>query len=372
MLTTYRRDTARLIADCTMAREGLLDKRWSYDYGVVWRGMEQLWRITGEEKYFRYIKDAMDTFIGEDGSIRDYRFEDFNLDYICNGRQLLLLFQETGDPRYKRAADTLRQQLRQHPRTPEGGFWHKQCYPQQMWLDGLHMAAPFYLTYALMFNEGDDAIRDVAHQLTLVYEKTYDPLTGLNRHAWDAARVQPWADPVTGQSEHAWGRAMGWYMLALADVLELMPRQHECFAPLQQIFCQAAERLLAIRQDGVWQQVLDRPDGVGNYKESSVSCLVTCAILKAARLKIAPDWMGREAQASFRAIQREFVGQMLDGRMFLAKCCHVSGLGGASGRDGSYDYYMSEPVGAYDLKGTGAYIQAACEMLRIDQEGEAS
>lgn len=371
MLETYRKDTARRMADCTMQREGLLNRRWSYDYCVVWRGMEQLWRITGDRKYFDYIRDGMDTFIGEDGSIRDYTFDSFNLDYVCDGRQLLLLYKETGAEKYRLAADTLREQLRLQPRTPEGGFWHKQCYPQQMWLDGLHMSAPFYVEYALTFERGvqqAESLRDAAYQLMLVYEKTYDPLTGLNRHAWDASRSQAWADPVTGQCEHAWGRAMGWYMLGLIDVLELLPREHESFAALQDIFCKTAEKLLSIRVDGVWQQVLDRPRAAGNYKESSVSCLVTCAILKAVRLGLAPKWMGEAAQESFRAIQREFVGQLRHGRMFLGKCCHVSGLGGNPYRDGSYDYYMSEPVGAYDLKGTGAYIQAACEMLRLEGE----
>ena len=371
MLTEYRKDTARLMADCTMAREGLLTKRWNYDYGVVWRGMEQLWRITGDRKYFEYIKAAIDTFVNEDGSIRDYDYDSFNLDYICDGRQILLMYRETGEEKYKKAVDLLREQLRHQPRTPEGGFWHKKCYPWQMWLDGLHMSAPFYLTYALTLEEGsqqEESIRDIAHQLTLVYEKTYDPATGLNRHAWDSARAQAWADPVTGQCEHAWGRAMGWYMLGLVDVLELMPREHACFKGLQDIFCKVADKMLFIRVDGVWQQVLDRPDGVGNYKESSVSCLATCAILKAARLGLVPAWMGEEAQKSFKAVQREFVGVMRDGRMFLAKCCHVSGLGGNPYRDGSYDYYMSEPVGSYDMKGTGAYIQAACEMMMIDGE----
>ena len=128
MLETYRKDTARRMADCTMQREGLLNRRWSYDYCVVWRGMEQLWRITGDRKYFDYIRDGMDTFIGEDGSIRDYTFDSFNLDYVCDGRQLLLLYKETGAEKYRLAADTLREQLRLQPRTPEGGFWHKQCY----------------------------------------------------------------------------------------------------------------------------------------------------------------------------------------------------------------------------------------------------
>ena len=152
--------SAAKMADCLMKRYGLLTSHWSYDYGVAWRGMEALYAMTGEKKYFDYIKDAMDTFVtDESGAIRDYTLDEFNLDYICNGRQLLYLYKATGDKKYLRAADVLRDQLRRQPRTSDGGFWHKKCYPYQMWLDGLHMSAPFYVEYCLMM-EDDAGIRD--------------------------------------------------------------------------------------------------------------------------------------------------------------------------------------------------------------------
>ncbi len=360
MLTCEPR-TAQRMTQSILDHYGPLTKRWSYDYGVIWRGMEALHALTGDEQYFRLIQGAMDTFISEDGDIRDYSMEALNLDYICNGRQLLSLYKATGEAKYRKAADNLREQLRRQPRTPEGGFWHKQCYPWQMWLDGLHMSAPFYVEYCLMTGD-EDGVMDACHQLKLAYERTLDPKTGLNRHAWDASREQPWADKSTGQAPHAWGRAMGWYMLGLADVLALLPRNHPCFGELQTIFRRTAEKLLRIRDGGVWLQVLDCPDRPGNYRESSASCLMVCAMLKMARLGIVPAEIGQAAQESFRAIQREFVGTMQDGRMFLGKCCQVGGLGGRIYRDGSFDYYMSEPIVAWDLKGTGAYIQAACEM----------
>ena len=207
--------SAAKMADCLMKRYGLLTSRWSYDYGVAWRGMEALYAMTGEKKYFDYIKDAMDTFVtDESGAIRDYTLDEFNLDYICNGRQLLYLYKATGDKKYLRAADVLRDQLRRQPRTSDGGFWHKKCYPYQMWLDGLHMSAPFYVEYCLMAEDDAAGIRDAAKQLQLAYEHTYEPKTRLNHHGWDESRAQQWSNPESGRSAHAWGRTMlssgGW------------------------------------------------------------------------------------------------------------------------------------------------------------------
>ena len=366
MLTTVDAPfLARKMADCLMAREGVLQKQWSYDYSVVHRGMEMLYARTGERKYFDYIQRSLDAFLSPDGSeIRGYDLESHNLDFLCLGKQLLYLYRQTKEQRYFTAASLLRRQLYSQPRTPEGGFWHKACYPEQMWLDGLHMAAPFYLRYALETGEGEESVNDVTWQLRLAYERTLNPATGLNCHGWDAARRQNWADPVSGRSTHAWGRAAGWYMMALADVLELLPENAADRGALTDILKALAERLLSARQDGVWQQVLDCPGRAGNYAESSGSSMIVYALLKGARLGLLSATVGQEAQSAFDALVRHFVGQMRDGTLFLAKCCQCAGLGGSGGRDGSFDYYVSEPVISYDLKGTGAFIQAACEMER--------
>lgn len=361
MITSYLPCSSEKIADCLMQREDLLNEKWSYDYGVVWRGMEMLYNRTQNSKYFDYIHDALDSVVEEDGQIRDYDYDEFNLDYLCNGRQLIWLWQMTGRDKYKNAAHLLRSQISSQPRTSDGGFWHKKIYPFQMWLDGQHMAIPFYIQYELLFGGETQALDDAAAQLILAWRHTLNPQTGLPCHGWDEKRQQIWADPVTGRAAHAWGRAVGWYMVALIDSLELLPKSIVHYEEVLNIFQTLAQKLLSIREQDVWLQVLDCPGRMGNYAESSGSCLIAYAILKGVRLGLLPQEYGIPAQDSFRSIQRHFVGQMKNGEYFIAKCCHGAGLGGAAARDGSYDYYISEKVGSFDLKATGAYIQAACE-----------
>ena len=355
---------AQALADSLMRREGLLNKKWSYDYGVVWRGMEQLYHMTGDAKYLRYIDDALDSMISEDGDMAGYSLEAYNLDYLCIGRQLLFLYQTLGKNKYLLAAKTLRSQLGGQMRTSDGGFWHKKIYPYQMWLDGQHMAIPFYIQAVQMLDPDLSDLQDASRQLILAYEHTLDPDTGLLCHGWDEKRVQIWADPVTGRARHIWGRAMGWYMTALIDSIDLLRKDQPDISMLEEIFVRLSKRLLSARKDGVWMQVLDCPDRIGNYAESSGSCLIDYALLKGARLGLLSGSDALEARKSFEAIVRHFVGRMKDGTLFIAKCCQGAGLGGNSGRDGSFDYYISENVVSYDLKATGAFIQAAHEYER--------
>ena len=371
MLTAYLPHSAQAVADCLMKREGLLNQTWSYDYGVVWRGMEMLCALIGEERYAAYIRSALDGTVAEDGAIRGYDPGECNLDYLCNGRQLIYLYQRYKTEKFRRAAETLRAQLNAQPRTTDGGFWHKRIYPFQMWLDGQHMAIPFYLQYETAFGAREDALDDAANQLILAYRHTLNPKTGLPCHGWDEKKQQIWADPVTGRASHAWGRAVGWYMVALVDSLELLPKENKHFQEVLGIFQTLSEKLLSIRRDGVWLQVLDCPGRLGNYAESSGSCLIAYALLKGARLGLLPKAYGAEAQRSFESIQRHFVGRMKNGEYFVAKCCQGAGLGGSAGRDGSFDYYVSESVISRDLKATGAYIQAACEEQLL-REGRKS
>ncbi|HTD94641.1 MAG TPA: glycoside hydrolase family 88 protein, partial [Chitinophagaceae bacterium] len=199
--------------------------KWTYDMGVVLKGIEGVWQNTGDGKYYRYIQQQMDRFVNEDGTIKTYKPGDFNIDNVNNGRLLLLLYQSSGKEKYLKAAKLLREQLRTQPRTSEGSFWHKLIYPSQVWLDGLYMAQPFYCEYAQLFHE-DTAFDDIARQFILIEKHTRDPRTGLLFHAWDESKQQAWANKSTGTSPLVWARAMGWYATALVDVLDYFPANH--------------------------------------------------------------------------------------------------------------------------------------------------
>ncbi|HEV2761389.1 MAG TPA: glycoside hydrolase family 88 protein, partial [Pyrinomonadaceae bacterium] len=200
-------------------------RKWTYDLGVVLKGVEGVWYATGDGRYFAHIQQNLDHFVGDDGQIRTYKLEDFNIDNVLLGRSLLTLYKVTGKEKYRKAAATLRGQLKSHPRTSEGGFWHKKIYPSQMWLDGLYMGQPFYAEYAAAFNE-PEAFDDITKQFVLMERHSRDSKTGLLYHGWDESRKQRWADPSTGRSPNFWGRAMGWYAMARVDTLEHFPAEH--------------------------------------------------------------------------------------------------------------------------------------------------
>lgn len=337
--------------------------RWSYEQGVVLKGIERVWDQTRERKYFDYIQHTMDQYVNDDGTIRTYRAEEYNLDNILLGRMLLFMYRETKQEKYRQAAGRLREQLRNHPRTSDGGFWHKQIYPTQMWLDGLYMAEPFYAEYALTFHD-DKAFDDIAKQFVLIEQHTRDAKTGLLYHGWDESRKQRWADPATGRSPNFWGRAMGWYAMALVDTLDYFPQTH----PQRQELISILNRLatsIAKYQDpksGLWYQVVDKPDGKGNYFESSAAAMFVYALAKGARLKYLPASYRRVAERGFRGMQNQFIEIKPDGLVDFKGTVSVAGLGGNPYRDGSYDYYLSEKVVTNDPKGVGALIMAAAEM----------
>lgn len=339
------------------------DSKWSYDYGVILKGFALMWKMTGESKYFRFIREQMDHFIGEDGSIKSYRQDEYNIDHINNGKLLFLLYKETGLEKYRKAADLLRGQLASHPRTSEGAFWHKQVYPYQIWLDGLYMGAPFYLEYLLTF-EGGNGLEDVTKQFILCEKHTRDPETGLLYHAWDEQKVQPWCDPATGLSPNFWGRSMGWFVMALADTLELLPKEHRDYNELVRIFRDAltALRNYQDQASGVWYQVINLGGRKGNYLEASASSMIVYALAKGIRLGV----LGQEAWRStvdkaFEGLITEFVLETKEGWVNLNKNCQVAGLGGSDRRDGTFAYYISEPIITNDFKGVGAFIQACAE-----------
>lgn len=363
-----RKDWGVQMAESIMRRTPRLyeDKgcqgKWSYDYGVILKGFQLLWRRTGEAEYFQYIRDNMDYFIADDGSIRGYSMDEYNIDHVNNGKLLFVLYQETGLEKYKLAAALLREQLKSHPRTSEGAFWHKEIYPYQIWLDGLYMGAPFYLQYLLEF-EPEAKLDDVTRQFILCEQHTRDEQTGLLYHAWDEKRVQPWCDPETGLSENFWGRSMGWYVMALADVLELLPESHADYLTLRRILNDTLSALRRVQDadTGVWYQVLNQGGRKGNYLEASASCMFAYAIAKGIRLGLLEASWYNSLDRAMNGITTEFVMYTKEGLLNLNKNCQVAGLGGADRRDGTYAYYISEPIITNDQKGLGAFLLACGE-----------
>ena len=358
------------MVDAVMQRHPEVYFRWDYVAGVVLSAIQRVGETRNDARMLAYVKGNMDRVVRADGSIEGYRADEFNLDQIAQGRLLFPLWKRTRDERYRKAANLLRDQLRRQPRTAEGGFWHKQIYPQQMWLDGLYMAEPFYAEYARTFNE-PAAFDDITRQFLLAARHTRDARTGLMYHAWDAVKAQPWADTITGVSPNFWGRAVGWYALATVEVLDYLPATHrdrEALIRTLQLLADATARV----QDpvtGLWWQVLDQPNRSGNYLEASASSMLTYALAKGARLGYLGARFRGVAARGFDGIVGQLVTTGADGLPSLTGICAVAGLGGAprndgSIRDGTFGYYVSEPVVSDDYKGVGPFILAALELGR--------
>ena len=337
--------------------------KWRYDQGVILKGIRAVWAATGDGKWFNYIQKSMDFYVQPDGSIKGYRPDEYNIDHINNGKLLLFLFQVTGKEKYKKAADLLRNQLRTHPRTSEGGFWHKKIYPYQMWLDGLYMGQPFYAEYAKLFHE-DSAFNDIARQFILMEKHAYDKKTGLLYHGWDESKAQQWADKTTGQSPNFWGRSLGWYGMALVDVLDHFPANHPKRAELIAILHRFAIAVRKVQDNktGLWYDVPNMPNETGNYTEASASCMLAYTFAKGARKGYLPGAYLDHARQAYRGIIKEFIETDANGQVNLKGTVAVSGLGGKPYRDGSFAYYMSEPVIVNDPKGMGAFIKCAAEL----------
>lgn len=336
---------------------------WNYELGVLLEGMNDVWYHTADKRYYSYIKESIDPFIGADGSIATYKPEKNELDDLALGRELLLLYGVTQDAKYYKAATLLRQQLQTHPRTSDGGFWHKQRYPQQMWLDGLYMAEPFYAQYAVTFHEPQD-FADITKQFVLMEEHARDRKTGLLYHGWDETKKQIWADKTTGMSPNFWARAMGWYMMALVDTLPYYKEDD----PGREKLLGILERLAAAvvkyqdKDSGLWYQVVDKPGEKGNYLESSAACMFTYALAKGVRLGYLPSSYASHASRAYQGILKRFVKVDSDGQVTLTSTVRTAGLGTDAVHDGSYSYYVSQEVIDNDPKGVGAFLMASTEM----------
>lgn len=337
--------------------------KWRYDQGVVLKGIESIWTATGDGNWFKYIQRSMDVYVNDDGSIKGYRQNEYNIDNINNGKLLLLLYQVTGKDKYRKAAELLRDQLKTHPRTSEGGFWHKKVYPYQMWLDGLYMGEPFYAEYAKLFHE-DTAFNDVARQFILMEKHAMDKKSGLLYHGWDESKEQQWANKQTGQSPNFWGRSLGWFGMALVDVLDHFPANHPKRAELIAILHRfaIAVRKVQDQKTGLWFDVPNMPGKPKNYLEASASCMLAYTFAKGARKGYLPPAYLNHAKQTWKGILETFIETDANGQVNLKGTVAVSGLGGKPYRDGSFEYYMSEPVIVNDPKGIGAFILCAAEM----------
>jgi unsaturated rhamnogalacturonyl hydrolase len=378
---------SRRLAQSEMARRGDTlflggsnpRARWDYASSLFGLALLRLAERTGEPQFADYGAKTAESFIGPDGAIATYRRDEFNIDMIPPGKVLLVRWEQGHrEARFRTALETLRGQLRDHPRTSEGGFWHKLRYPHQMWLDGLFMASPFLAQYAKVFAE-PALFDDAAHQILLMDRHGYDAKAGLHRHAWDERREQPWADKATGRSPNFWARAEGWYAMALVDSLDFFPPTHPEVEQLNEVLRRTADGIVRWQDPatGVWWQVMDQGGRAGNYLEASASAMFVYSLAKG----INRGYLPRETYLpavlrGYAGLIREFIRpEDGTGRISLTRCCEVAGLGytNAQGRarDGSFEYYVSEPVVDNDLKGVGPFILAGLEVQRLLETGEA-
>jgi len=357
------------MANSVLAKFPELTDKWQYDYGVVFKGFEYIYENTGNEEYFEYIKKNIDYFVQDDGSIKKYSPEEYNIDHINNGKAVLFLYRKTGEEKYRKAAQLLRSQLKTHPRTTEGGFWHKNIYPHQMWLDGIYMGSPFYAEYATLIgqDEAEDIFDDVAKQVILCAKNTKDPITGLHFHGWDESRQQKWANKITGCSPNFWGRAMGWFAMAIVDVLDFLPQDHQSRETILSIFKQLIDAILKYQdpETGVWYQVVNFIGRNGNYPEASASCMFAYALAKGIEKGYLDSSYIKALERAYEGIIYRFVEEDENGLLNLNGVCMVAGLGGNPYRDGSYEYYISEPIKTNDLKGIGAFLKASAWVERL-------
>lgn len=335
---------------------------WSYEQAVVLKGIECVYKNTANRDYFNYIQACMDNYVNDSGVIRTYDLEDYNIDNITGGRNLLFLYKTTLNAKYLNAVRTLRSQLQTHPRTNEGGFWHKKRYPYQMWLDGLYMGEPFYAEYAATFHE-DTAFNDIARQFILMERFARNAKTGLLYHGYDESRQEQWANKTTGLSPHVWARAMGWYGMALVDALEWFPENHPKRDSLIGILNRFAAAVTKYQdaKSGLWWDIVDLPNKEKNYEEASASSMLVYTLAKGVRLGYLPEKFIPVAQKGYNGIVNKFI-KTENGQVNLYGTVSVSGLGGQPYRDGSYDYYMKEKVIVNDGKGVGAFIMASSEI----------
>ncbi len=344
-----------------------IPRSWTYEQGVQLKAVEQLWYATGDQKYFDFIKRGTDFWFDKEGKLSNYKLDEFNIDHVTPGRAYATVYRVTNEAKYKNAIDLIRSQLDKHPRTKEGGFWHKKIYTWQMWLDGLYMGQPFYAEHSMI--SGEDNWNDIANQFVWMEKHARDPKTGLLYHGWDESKEQKWANKETGLSPHVWGRAMGWYAIALVDTLDYFPTNHPRRAELIAILNREAEAITKYqdRKSGVWYDIIDLASRPKNYKESSASAMFVYSLAKGVRKGYLPEKYLKTVNTGWAGIKKEFINELPDGNLDWEGTVSVSGLGGNPYRDGSFEYYMSEKLRTNDVKGLGPAVMAAVELEHLQR-----
>ncbi len=335
--------------------------RWQYDVAFLGQAIDKLGNI--DPRYSAYMEDYVNYFVRDDGSVYDFRIDEYNLDRINPAKNIITVYKRTGDTVYRKALDQFLVQMKSQPKTNSGGYWHKKIYPWQMWLDGIYMSSPFLAQYAKEFN-APEWFDVVAHQIKLIYAKTLNSNTGLLAHAWDESRQQRWCDPITGKSGYPWSRAMGWYTMAIVDVLDFFPDSHPDRDSLITILRNTCEALLRVRdtKTGLWYQVLDQGNREGNYIEGSGSAMYIYVFAKGAHKGYLDKKFLDVANQAFDDLVKELITFDDQGLLTMHNICGSCGLGGNPYRDGSYEYYVGEKRVDNDPKGVAPFIIAAIEL----------
>ena len=355
--------------------------RWSYVMGIELEAMLDTYLKYGGDDIRKYCQLYTDTMINDNGEIRTYKLEDYNLDQIRTGHFVARMYEKYPEAKNLKAMQTLMKQLDKQPRTKEGVYWHKAIYAYQVWLDGIFMGLPYRCLTArnlLSAKKAKKIYDDAVDQISKTYERTLDPKTGLNRHAWDETHEMFWADKETGLSQHCWGRAQGWYTMALIELLDAMPEDYERRGEVIELLRKDLDAVIKWqdKDTGLWYQVMDQPGRNGNYLESTCSSMFAYVLMKATNKGYLGDKYFLAGKKAYQGILKNFIRVNADKTISLTNCCAVAGLGPGMSehvkkaapnikenkrRDGSYDYYLSEPVRDNDAKGVGPFIWASLE-----------
>lgn len=327
--------------------------RFHYHQGVFLSGVYKTYQACGDERYFQYMKDWVDSCVDETGHI--LQFNDGQLDDLQPGILLYPLLDRTGEEKYKKALDTLLAILKDFPRNEVGGFWHKVTCQEQMWLDGLYMGGPIAAEYGARFN-APEFIETTVEQALLMEEKTIDKETGLWYHAWDCSKQKEWADPETGLSAEFWGRSIGWVPVAVLDDLDFIPKDHPKYGELERLVRDLMTAVCKYQSEqGRWYQVVNKGGMEGNWLETSCSCLYVAAICKAVRMGIMSEEYMEQAKKGYEGVIRSLGWDGED--LLVGDVCIGTGVG-------DYKHYCDRPISINDLHGVGAFLIMCSEMQK--------